>query len=153
MPPEAPSTKQKDLHKELSALRVDLANITIAAPGSNFSQVQWKVWANQITMYRAIGVLSDCCGFPMFPAPGSPHPASLPGWLWGSLSLSAACQLRLGSKEGDDAQFSVSAGTPKERFQVRVQSSSLREQLVWEREQHSAPQGTRNRCSKSVCVL
>lgn len=43
VPPEAPSTKQKDLHKELSALRVDLENITIAAPGSNFSQVQWKV--------------------------------------------------------------------------------------------------------------
>ncbi|XP_056910938.1 roundabout homolog 2 isoform X3 [Takifugu flavidus] len=42
---EAPSTKQKDLHKELSALRVDLENITIAAPGSNFSQVQWKLQA------------------------------------------------------------------------------------------------------------
>ncbi|CAF98599.1 unnamed protein product, partial [Tetraodon nigroviridis] len=40
---EAASTEQKDLHKELSALRVDLENITIAAPGSDFSQVQWKL--------------------------------------------------------------------------------------------------------------
>ncbi|XP_026185033.1 roundabout homolog 1 isoform X2 [Mastacembelus armatus] len=40
---EAASTKQKDLHKELSALRVSLENVTIMAPGSNISQVQWKL--------------------------------------------------------------------------------------------------------------
>ncbi|KAM3868725.1 roundabout homolog 4 [Diretmus argenteus] len=40
---EAPSTKQKDLHRELSVLRVALENITIMAPGSNRSQVQWKL--------------------------------------------------------------------------------------------------------------
>ncbi|XP_076605808.1 roundabout homolog 4 isoform X2 [Chaetodon auriga] len=40
---EAASTKQKDLHKELSALRVALENVTIVAPGSNTSQVQWKL--------------------------------------------------------------------------------------------------------------
>uniref|UniRef100_A0A8P4KTT2 Roundabout, axon guidance receptor, homolog 4 (Drosophila) n=1 Tax=Dicentrarchus labrax TaxID=13489 RepID=A0A8P4KTT2_DICLA len=40
---EAASTKQKDLHKELSALRVALENVTIVAPGSNISQVQWKL--------------------------------------------------------------------------------------------------------------
>ncbi|XP_044077930.1 roundabout homolog 1 isoform X2 [Siniperca chuatsi] len=40
---EAASTKQKDLHKELSALRVALENVTIMAPGSNISQVQWKL--------------------------------------------------------------------------------------------------------------
>ncbi|XP_070699929.1 roundabout homolog 4 [Pempheris klunzingeri] len=40
---EAASTKQKDLHKELSALRVALENVTIMAPGSNLSQVQWKL--------------------------------------------------------------------------------------------------------------
>nr|XP_020469129.1 roundabout homolog 4-like isoform X2 [Monopterus albus] len=40
---EAASTKQKDLHKELSALRVALENVTIMAPGSNVSQVQWKL--------------------------------------------------------------------------------------------------------------
>lgn len=146
--PEAASTKQKDLHKELSALRVDLDNITITAPGSNVSQVQWKVRASQFITFPAIWGLSVdgvCCAVPMFPAPVPTQPASLPGWIWGSLSLSAACQLRLGSKEGDDARFPVSAGAPKERFQVWVQSSSLREQLVREREQHSAPSGARNR--------
>ncbi|KAG7516165.1 roundabout-like 4 isoform X1 [Solea senegalensis] len=40
---ESASTKQKDLHKELSALRVALENVTIVAPGSNISQVQWKL--------------------------------------------------------------------------------------------------------------
>uniref|UniRef100_UPI0037E7D3EA roundabout homolog 4 n=1 Tax=Semicossyphus pulcher TaxID=241346 RepID=UPI0037E7D3EA len=40
---EDASTKQKDLHKELSALRVALENVTIMAPGSNISQVQWKL--------------------------------------------------------------------------------------------------------------
>ncbi|KAI3373941.1 hypothetical protein L3Q82_021984 [Scortum barcoo] len=40
---EAANTKQKDLHKELSALRVALENVTIMAPGSNISQVQWKL--------------------------------------------------------------------------------------------------------------
>ncbi len=45
--PEAASTEQKDLHKELSALRVALENVTIMAPGSNMSQVQWKVQAKQ----------------------------------------------------------------------------------------------------------
>ncbi|KAM9348952.1 roundabout homolog 4 [Symphorus nematophorus] len=40
---EAANTKQKDLHKELSALRVALENVTIVAPGSNVSQVQWKL--------------------------------------------------------------------------------------------------------------
>lgn len=42
--PEAASTKQKDFHKELSALRVSLENVSIMAPGSNISLVQWKVW-------------------------------------------------------------------------------------------------------------
>ncbi|XP_029303568.1 roundabout homolog 1 isoform X1 [Cottoperca gobio] len=37
------STKQRDLHKELSALRVALENVTMMAPGSNISQVQWKL--------------------------------------------------------------------------------------------------------------
>lgn len=41
--PEAASTKQKDLHRELSALRVALENVTIMAPDSNISFVQWKV--------------------------------------------------------------------------------------------------------------
>ncbi|XP_026229168.1 roundabout homolog 1 isoform X2 [Anabas testudineus] len=40
---EAASTIQKDLHKELSALRVALENVTIIASGSNVSQVQWKL--------------------------------------------------------------------------------------------------------------
>ncbi|XP_040907586.1 roundabout homolog 1 isoform X2 [Toxotes jaculatrix] len=40
---EAASTKQKDLHKELSALRVALENVSIVTPGSNVSQVQWKL--------------------------------------------------------------------------------------------------------------
>ncbi|XP_039633880.1 roundabout homolog 1 isoform X3 [Perca fluviatilis] len=40
---EATSTTQRDLHKELSALRVALENVTIMAPGSNISQVQWKL--------------------------------------------------------------------------------------------------------------
>lgn len=44
--PEAVNTTQKDLHKELSALRVQLENVTIMAPGSNISCVQWKVWAD-----------------------------------------------------------------------------------------------------------
>uniref|UniRef100_A0A3B5A2N1 Roundabout guidance receptor 4 n=1 Tax=Stegastes partitus TaxID=144197 RepID=A0A3B5A2N1_9TELE len=40
---DATSTKQKDLHKELSALRVILENIIIVAPGSNTSLVKWKL--------------------------------------------------------------------------------------------------------------
>ncbi|XP_047462074.1 roundabout homolog 1 isoform X2 [Mugil cephalus] len=40
---EAASTKQKDFHKELSALRVTLENVSIMAPGSNISLVQWKL--------------------------------------------------------------------------------------------------------------
>ncbi|XP_036976421.1 roundabout homolog 1 isoform X1 [Acanthopagrus latus] len=40
---EAASTKQKDLHKELSALRVTLENVTIVSTGSNMSQLQWKL--------------------------------------------------------------------------------------------------------------
>ncbi|XP_041656512.1 roundabout homolog 1 [Cheilinus undulatus] len=40
---EAASTVQKDLHKELSALRVALENVTIVAPGSNVALVQWKL--------------------------------------------------------------------------------------------------------------
>ncbi|KAF3841522.1 hypothetical protein F7725_007384 [Dissostichus mawsoni] len=39
---DASSTTQRDLHKELSALRVALENVSIVAPGSNISQVQWK---------------------------------------------------------------------------------------------------------------
>ncbi|XP_051902192.1 roundabout homolog 1 isoform X2 [Hippocampus zosterae] len=39
---EAANTKQKDQHIELSTLRVVLENVTIMAPGSNISQVQWK---------------------------------------------------------------------------------------------------------------
>ncbi|XP_041865190.1 roundabout homolog 4 isoform X2 [Melanotaenia boesemani] len=40
---EAASSEQKDLHKELSALRVALENVTIMASGSNISLVQWKL--------------------------------------------------------------------------------------------------------------
>ncbi|XP_074527603.1 roundabout homolog 4 isoform X2 [Halichoeres trimaculatus] len=40
---EASSTVQKDFHKELSALRVALENVTIVAPWSNISKVQWKL--------------------------------------------------------------------------------------------------------------
>ncbi|KAM3601676.1 uncharacterized protein V6R79_016599 [Siganus canaliculatus] len=40
---EAAGTEQRDLHKELSELRVALENVTIMAPGSNISLVQWKL--------------------------------------------------------------------------------------------------------------
>ncbi|XP_075876116.1 roundabout homolog 4 isoform X2 [Nelusetta ayraudi] len=40
---EAASTEQKDLHKELSALRVSLESVSMMAPGSNMSKVQWKL--------------------------------------------------------------------------------------------------------------
>ncbi|KAM4619773.1 roundabout homolog 4 [Polymixia lowei] len=40
---EAANTQQKDLHRELSALRVALENVTIVAPASNMSKVQWKL--------------------------------------------------------------------------------------------------------------
>ncbi|XP_008330695.1 roundabout homolog 1 isoform X3 [Cynoglossus semilaevis] len=40
---EVANTKQKDLHKELSALRVALDNVTIMTPGSSMSLVQWKL--------------------------------------------------------------------------------------------------------------
>ncbi|KAM9781623.1 roundabout homolog 4 isoform 2-T2 [Syngnathus typhle] len=39
----AASTKQKDLHIEVSALRLALENVTMLAPGSNDAQVQWKL--------------------------------------------------------------------------------------------------------------
>ncbi|KAG7224639.1 hypothetical protein INR49_011392 [Caranx melampygus] len=40
---EAVSSNQKDLHKELSALRVALENVTVIASGSNISRIQWKL--------------------------------------------------------------------------------------------------------------
>ncbi|KAM4547042.1 roundabout homolog 4 [Fundulus diaphanus] len=40
---EALNTEQKDLHRELSALRVALENVTIIVSGSNVSLVQWKL--------------------------------------------------------------------------------------------------------------
>ncbi|XP_034034776.1 roundabout homolog 1 isoform X2 [Thalassophryne amazonica] len=40
---EAASMELKDLHKELSAMRVALENVTIIASGSNISRVQWKL--------------------------------------------------------------------------------------------------------------
>ncbi|XP_061595073.1 roundabout homolog 1 isoform X2 [Cololabis saira] len=40
---EDDGTEQKDLHKELSALRVALENVTIVSTGSNISLVQWKL--------------------------------------------------------------------------------------------------------------
>ncbi|KAM8835506.1 roundabout homolog 4 isoform 1-T1 [Synchiropus picturatus] len=36
-------TEQKDLHKELSALRVVLEDVAIMAPGSNMSRAQWRL--------------------------------------------------------------------------------------------------------------
>lgn len=41
--PEPANTTQKDFHKELSALRVLLENVSIMAPGSNKSLVQWRL--------------------------------------------------------------------------------------------------------------
>lgn len=49
---EAVSTVQKDLHKELSALRVSLENVTIMASGSNVSQVQWKVREKRLRAFQ-----------------------------------------------------------------------------------------------------
>ncbi|KAJ7996920.1 hypothetical protein DPEC_G00223500 [Dallia pectoralis] len=40
---EALSTRQRDLHKELSTLRVALENVTVLTPDSNVSKVQWKL--------------------------------------------------------------------------------------------------------------
>ncbi|KAK6317297.1 hypothetical protein J4Q44_G00126970 [Coregonus suidteri] len=40
---EAASTRQRDLHRELSALRIALENVTVLTPNSNMSQVQWKL--------------------------------------------------------------------------------------------------------------
>lgn len=41
--PEAANTTQKDFHKELSALRVILENVSILEAGSNQSLVQWRL--------------------------------------------------------------------------------------------------------------
>lgn len=77
--PEAASTKQKDLHKELSALRVDLESITIAAPGSNISQVRWKVWARNslcLKQYESFKFKVSAVGFPcsqLQSLPTQPH--------------------------------------------------------------------------------
>ncbi|XP_030648669.1 roundabout homolog 1 [Chanos chanos] len=40
---DAASTRQRDLHKELSALRVSLENVTFLSTPSNISQVVWKL--------------------------------------------------------------------------------------------------------------
>ncbi|XP_038153757.1 roundabout homolog 1 isoform X2 [Cyprinodon tularosa] len=40
---EAPRSEQRDFHRELSALRVALDNVAMAASGSNMSLVQWKL--------------------------------------------------------------------------------------------------------------
>lgn len=37
------STRLRDLHKELSALRVSLENVTVMSTASNMSQVMWRV--------------------------------------------------------------------------------------------------------------
>lgn len=91
--PEAASTKQKDLHKELSAFRVDLENITIAAPGSNVSQVQWKVRADQFVTFDAVRVFvvdGVCCVVPVVPS-SSLFPASLTTWMALRFSIAPCC--------------------------------------------------------------
>ncbi|XP_028321967.1 roundabout homolog 1 isoform X2 [Gouania willdenowi] len=40
---ESSSSNQRDLHRELSALRVILDNVTISSSGSNMSLIQWKL--------------------------------------------------------------------------------------------------------------
>lgn len=42
---EAEDLEQRDLHRELSAIRVSLDNVSIEAPGSKMSLVQWKLLA------------------------------------------------------------------------------------------------------------
>ncbi|XP_024249539.1 roundabout homolog 1 isoform X2 [Oncorhynchus tshawytscha] len=39
----AASTRQRDLHRELSDLRIALENVTVLTPNSNMSRVQWKL--------------------------------------------------------------------------------------------------------------
>lgn len=40
---DAGITRLRDLHKELSALRVSLENVTVMSTASNMSQVMWRV--------------------------------------------------------------------------------------------------------------
>ena len=42
-PADAASSRQRELHKELSSLRVVLENVTEKTPGSNTTLLQWKV--------------------------------------------------------------------------------------------------------------
>ena len=77
----APSTEQKDLHKELSALRVALENVTIMATGSNVSLVQWKVWEHCFRAFQRVKEHMRCLipvGFSLLSAPVLPIPAALP---------------------------------------------------------------------------
>lgn len=59
-PVEAVSTVQKDLHKELSALRVSLENVTIMASGSNISHVQWKVEEKCLRAFQGLHERFNC---------------------------------------------------------------------------------------------
>ncbi|XP_016416933.1 roundabout homolog 4-like [Sinocyclocheilus rhinocerous] len=43
------STRLRDLHKELSALRVNLENVTVMSTASNISQVMWKLQSSAVS--------------------------------------------------------------------------------------------------------
>uniref|UniRef100_A0A3B3BXI1 Roundabout, axon guidance receptor, homolog 4 (Drosophila) n=1 Tax=Oryzias melastigma TaxID=30732 RepID=A0A3B3BXI1_ORYME len=55
---ESANTEQRDFHKELSALRVTLENVTVVASGSNISLVQWESQPHYLdgfeVLYRSV---------------------------------------------------------------------------------------------------
>ncbi|KAL0182739.1 hypothetical protein M9458_022114, partial [Cirrhinus mrigala] len=57
----AGSTRLRDLHKELSALRVSLENVTVMSTASNISQVMWRLQSTMLQPHYLEGfeVLSD----------------------------------------------------------------------------------------------
>ncbi len=147
------STRLRDLHKELSALRVSLENVTVMSTASNMSQVMWRVMQlmhhtlnNCILIWRQHHVISVSSSVVfLFVVAVVYATASLSWRLWGAVSLSPAGQLRLDSSKGSSAWPSHTCGTSEERLQVWVQSPTLRQQPVWQGEQHQTLTSTRDR--------
>ncbi|XP_029957379.1 roundabout homolog 1 [Salarias fasciatus] len=76
---EAENTEQRDLHRELSALRVTLDNVSIESPGSNVSLVQWKLQALPTQPHYLDGF--EVLHRSLLPASSDwkPHNVTLPG--------------------------------------------------------------------------
>lgn len=161
---ETGSTRLRDLHKELSDLRVSLENVTVMSTASNMSQVKWRVmqFSSSLTIMDHTSNTCICTCITvvslvvfLYVVAVIYATASLSWRLWGAVSLSPACQLRVDSSKGSSAWASHPCGTSEERLQVRVQSPTLRQQPVWQGEQHQTLTSARDwwECTKMAILF